>query len=164
MQTPPRAAPGVSARRNENLEVIREADAAGRHRQRRRRRRSGRERGTRSAARAGRTPRGERRTSRRTPGICGGSSAVTRPSEIASSPPSIHASMPRPPPMAARMSGIVMNGPIPTMSIMFSAMPRHRPMSRRRVVDTTRECDTKPRLQAMSARVPPPVSTETEVG
>ena len=33
--------------------------------------------------------------------------------------------------MAARMNGIVMNGPIPTMSIMFRAMPRQRPMSRR---------------------------------
>ena len=63
-------------------------------------------------------------------GSSAASSAVTRPSEIASSPPRIQASMPRPPPIADRMNGMVMNGPMPTMSIMFSAIPRHRPMSR----------------------------------
>src|SRR2546423_1717034 len=49
---------------------------------------------------------------------------------MASSPPRIQASIPRPPPMAERMKGMVMNGPIPTMSIMFRAMPRQRPISR----------------------------------
>src|ERR1700692_1380365 len=65
------------------------------------------------------------------PGISAESSAVTRPSLMARSPPRLQASMPRPPPMAARISGIVMNGPIPTMSIMFRAIQRQRPMSRR---------------------------------
>ena len=55
---------------------------------------------------------------------------MTSPSEIASSAPRIHASIARPPPIAERIRGIVMNGPIPTMSIMFSAMPRQRPISR----------------------------------
>ena len=58
------------------------------------------------------------------------SSAVTSPSEIASSPPRIQASIARPPPIADKINGIVMNGPIPTMSIMLSATPRHRPISR----------------------------------
>jgi hypothetical protein len=53
------------------------------------------------------------------------------PSLMASSPASSHASMQRDPPMAERMNGMVRNGPIPTMSIMFSATPRQRPMSRR---------------------------------
>ena len=64
------------------------------------------------------------------PGSSAASSAVTSPSLIASRPPRIHASIPRPPPIALKMKGIVMNGPIPTMSIMLSATPRQRPISR----------------------------------
>src|SRR5215470_3778825 len=50
------------------------------------------------------------------------SSAQTRPSQIASTAPAAQPSMACGPPIAATMSGMVMNGPTPIMSVMFSAM------------------------------------------
>ena len=49
-------------------------------------------------------------------------SAQDKPSQKASSPPRIQASTACGPPMAARMRGIVMKGPIPIMSVMASAV------------------------------------------
>src|SRR5579862_1478045 len=50
------------------------------------------------------------------------SSAQTRPSQSASTAPKIQPRMACGPPAAVTASGMVMNGPTPTMSIMFSAV------------------------------------------
>src|SRR5437879_2964144 len=50
------------------------------------------------------------------------SSAHTSPSQIASSAPKIQPSIACGPPIALMISGMVMNGPTPIMSIMFSAV------------------------------------------
>src|SRR5271157_5589425 len=58
------------------------------------------------------------------------SSAHTRPSHKANSAPKIQPSMACGPPAAAMMSGMVMNGPTPIMSIMFSVVACSRPTPR----------------------------------
>ncbi len=61
------------------------------------------------------------------------SSAHTRPSHMAKIAPRIQPSMACGPPMALTISGMVMNGPTPIMSIMFSAVALQTPMPRIRV-------------------------------
>ena len=58
------------------------------------------------------------------------SSAQTSPSQIASTAPSTHPSIACGPPITVTISGIVINGPTPIMSIMFSAVAEPRPMPR----------------------------------
>ena len=58
------------------------------------------------------------------------SSAQTRPSQIAKAAPRIHPSMACGPAMALMISGMVMNGPTPIMSIMFKAVASRRPTPR----------------------------------
>src|SRR3989344_9054801 len=58
------------------------------------------------------------------------SCAHTSPSQSASSAPTIQPSIACGPPMAPTMSGMVMNGPTPTMSIMLSAVASFRPSPR----------------------------------
>src|SRR5208282_897400 len=62
------------------------------------------------------------------------SSAHTMPSHSARAAPRIHPNMACGPPAALMMRGMVMNGPTPIMSIMFSAVAEPRPMPRTRVV------------------------------
>src|SRR5271165_1375655 len=57
-------------------------------------------------------------------------SAHTRPSQSANSAPQIQPSMACGPPAALMMSGMVMNGPTPIMSIMFSVVACNRPTPR----------------------------------
>src|SRR5205085_12167678 len=56
--------------------------------------------------------------------------AHTKPSQIAKAAPKIHPSIACGPAMALMISGIVMNGPTPIMSIMFSAVASRKPTSR----------------------------------
>ena len=58
------------------------------------------------------------------------SSLQTIPSQIARIVPASHPSIHCGPPMAAMMRGIVMNGPIPTMLVIFSAMASSSPKPR----------------------------------
>src|SRR5437764_4528414 len=60
-------------------------------------------------------------------------SAHTRPSQMASSAPATQPSMACGPPIASTMSGMVMKGPTPIISVMFSAiaLPRVTPRMRR---------------------------------
>src|SRR5579864_1724591 len=67
-------------------------------------------------------------------------SAVTSPSQTASSAPAIQPRSACGPPIAAMTSGMVMNGPTPIMSIMFIAVALHRPMPRMRVGDVDDVC------------------------
>src|SRR5579862_4760749 len=69
------------------------------------------------------------------------SSAQTRPSHIANRAPKIHPSMACGPPIAATTSGMVMNGPTPIMSIMFSAVALPRPMPRIRLGELVDSCE-----------------------
>ncbi len=56
------------------------------------------------------------------PGNAAPNSAQTRPSQMANKAPRIQPSMACGPPIALTINGIVMNGPTPIMSIMFSAV------------------------------------------
>ena len=56
------------------------------------------------------------------PGIAAASSLHTKPSHSASTPPTSHPSMHCGPPMEAMISGMVMNGPTPTMLLMLRAV------------------------------------------
>jgi hypothetical protein len=58
------------------------------------------------------------------------SSAQIKPSQMAKMAPRIHPSIACGPPIAATIRGMVMNGPTPIMSIMFSVVALHRPISR----------------------------------
>src|SRR5713226_6628069 len=58
------------------------------------------------------------------------SSLHTMPSQIARIVPASHPSMHCGPPMARMMSGMVMNGPNPTMLVMFSAVASSTPRPR----------------------------------
>ncbi len=58
------------------------------------------------------------------------SSAQTKPSQIATIAPSSHPSMACGPPMLASMSGMVRNGPTPTISSMFAEVASRRPRPR----------------------------------
>src|SRR5271170_906553 len=62
-------------------------------------------------------------------------SADTSPSHTASSAPAIHPSSACGPPIALTTNGMVMNGPTPIMSIMFSAVADHSPIPRMRLGD-----------------------------
>src|SRR5271167_1210983 len=62
------------------------------------------------------------------------SSAHTMPSHNARAAPRIHPSMACGPPAALMIKGMVMNGPTPIMSIMFSAVAEPSPTPRTRVV------------------------------
>ena len=64
------------------------------------------------------------------PGMAAPSSAHTRPSHMAKTAPRTQPSMACGPPMALTISGMVMNGPTPIMSIMFSAVALQTPMPR----------------------------------
>src|SRR6185369_7496321 len=57
-------------------------------------------------------------------------SAQMRPSQKANNAPQIQPSMACGPPAALIISGIVMNGPTPIMSIMFRVVACHRPTPR----------------------------------
>src|SRR6202142_4471449 len=59
-------------------------------------------------------------------------SAHTSPSQRASTAPTIQPSMACGPPAALIISGMVMNGPTPIMSIIFSVVALVRPMPRTR--------------------------------
>ena len=76
------------------------------------------------------TPRAGRRRCRRWPGMDAASSLQTRPSHSAMTAPSTQPSMHCGPPIDAMMSGMVMNGPTPTMLLMLSAVASSRPRPR----------------------------------
>ena len=63
-------------------------------------------------------------------GMADASSAQTMPSHTASAAPRIHPSMACGPPMEAIISGIVKNGPTPTMYDMFMDVACHKPKPR----------------------------------
>src|SRR5438874_1999140 len=65
-------------------------------------------------------------------GIAAPNSAHTMPSQTTSAAPSTHPSIACGPCIVATISGMVMNGPTPIMSIMFSAVASARPMPRTR--------------------------------
>src|ERR1035441_8193999 len=68
-------------------------------------------------------------------------SADTSPSHTASSAPATQPSSACGPPMALTTSGMVMNGPTPIMSIMFSEVALHSPMPRMRVGEPVPVCE-----------------------
>src|SRR5271165_1313053 len=63
-------------------------------------------------------------------GMAAPSSAQTSPSHRASTAPTIQPSMAWGPPAALTIRGMVMNGPTPIMSIMFSVVALAKPMPR----------------------------------
>ena len=60
------------------------------------------------------------------------SSAHTSPSAIASSAPAIQPTIAWGPPIVATMIGIVMNGPIPHIWVMLTAVAGNSPIARRK--------------------------------
>ena len=64
------------------------------------------------------------------PGMAAPSSAHTRPSQMANTAPRIQPSIACGPPIAPTIRGMVMNGPTPIMSIMFSAVALPTPIPR----------------------------------
>src|SRR3974390_2129797 len=77
------------------------------------------------------------------------SSAQTRPSHNAKTAPAIQPSMACGPPAALTMSGMVMNGPTPIMSIMFSVVAPARPTPR----ISSGGCDASLRLMTHAEQV-----------
>src|SRR2546430_183783 len=71
-------------------------------------------------------------------------SAHTRPSQTANSAPAIHPSIACGPPIALTISGMVMNGPTPIMSIMLSAVALPRPIPRIRPGELEADSDEDP--------------------
>ena len=63
-------------------------------------------------------------------GMADASSAQTMPSQMASTAPRTHPSIACGPPIEARISGMVRNGPTPTMYDMFMAVACHKPKPR----------------------------------
>ena len=91
-------------------------------------------------------------------GIDAPSSAQTRPSHSAISAPMIQPIITCGPPMAEMISGIVMNGPIPTICAMLSEVAGNRPMARMNPRDSSGACE-RPRVDMVTLRVEAGLST-----